>query len=183
MLVCLLGSSPPSIRFISVSNSLPKTSYVKMIDIWLLFNLTIPFVEVNTYSLWTIECNLTIVPLSPGPPTNLHRVPPRAGGGEEDNQPSRKRSWGWSWSRVGEAVFDPSVWFEVSEQVKLASSGKKDWSFSVVLVRHMGSSFQSTKKYSARPWRNFMKGSRLVDVYKKKIALKVFFPARPRSRE
>ena len=34
------------IRFISVSNSLPMTSYVKMIDIWLLFNLTVPFVEV-----------------------------------------------------------------------------------------------------------------------------------------
>merc|ERR1712106_1169117 len=32
--------------FISVSNSLPMTSYVKMIDIWLLFNLVIPFVEV-----------------------------------------------------------------------------------------------------------------------------------------
>ena len=37
-------------RFISVSNALPKTSYVKMIDIWLLFNLTIPFAEV-TFSL------------------------------------------------------------------------------------------------------------------------------------
>ena len=35
-----------NLRFISVSNSLPKTSYVKMIDIWLLFNLTIPFAEV-----------------------------------------------------------------------------------------------------------------------------------------
>ena len=33
-------------RFISVSNALPKTSYVKMIDLWLLFNLTIPFAEV-----------------------------------------------------------------------------------------------------------------------------------------
>ena len=29
-----------------MSNALPKTSYVKMIDIWLLFNLTIPFAEV-----------------------------------------------------------------------------------------------------------------------------------------
>ena len=36
-------------RFISVSNALPKTSYVKMIDIWLLFNLTIPFAEVTKY--------------------------------------------------------------------------------------------------------------------------------------
>ena len=34
-------------RFISISNSLPKTSYVKMIDIWLIFNLTIPFIEVH----------------------------------------------------------------------------------------------------------------------------------------
>ena len=36
-------------RFIIVSNALPKTSYVKMIDLWLLFNLTIPFAEVATY--------------------------------------------------------------------------------------------------------------------------------------
>ena len=37
--------------FISVSNQLPKTSYIKMIDIWLIFNLTVPFVEVllHTY--------------------------------------------------------------------------------------------------------------------------------------
>lgn len=32
--------------FISVSDSLPKTSYIKMIDIWLLFCLLIPFFEV-----------------------------------------------------------------------------------------------------------------------------------------
>ena len=35
-------------RFISVANSLPKTSYVKMVDVWLIFNLIIPFVEVHT---------------------------------------------------------------------------------------------------------------------------------------
>ena len=37
--------------FISVSNSLPTTAYVKMVDIWLIFNLIIPFVEVllHTY--------------------------------------------------------------------------------------------------------------------------------------
>ena len=37
--------------FISVSDSLPKTSYIKMIDCWLIFNLTLPFVEVllHTY--------------------------------------------------------------------------------------------------------------------------------------
>jgi hypothetical protein len=32
--------------FISVSRNLPTTSYVKMIDIWLIFSLSIPFVEV-----------------------------------------------------------------------------------------------------------------------------------------
>ena len=31
--------------FISVSEALPKTSYVKMMDVWLIFNLMIPFVQ------------------------------------------------------------------------------------------------------------------------------------------
>ena len=37
--------------FINVSNNLPKTSYMKMVDIWLLFNLFYPFVVVllHTY--------------------------------------------------------------------------------------------------------------------------------------
>ena len=37
--------------FIDVSNNLPKTSYMKMIDVWLLFTLLQPFVVVliNTY--------------------------------------------------------------------------------------------------------------------------------------
>ena len=37
--------------FLSVSNSLPKTAYIKMMDIWLIFNLFIPFAEVllHTY--------------------------------------------------------------------------------------------------------------------------------------
>lgn len=37
--------------FISVSNSLPKTSYVKMIDIWLIFCLCVPFVEVIIHTV------------------------------------------------------------------------------------------------------------------------------------
>ena len=39
--------------FISVSASLPTTSYVKMIDLWLIFNLLLPFVEVliHTYKV------------------------------------------------------------------------------------------------------------------------------------
>lgn len=32
--------------FISISNALPRTSYVKLIDIYLIFNLIIPFVEI-----------------------------------------------------------------------------------------------------------------------------------------
>ena len=32
--------------FVSVSNDLPRTSYLKMVDIWMVFNLLIPFVEV-----------------------------------------------------------------------------------------------------------------------------------------
>ena len=37
--------------FINVSNSLPPTSYIKMIDVYLIFSLMIPFVEVllHTY--------------------------------------------------------------------------------------------------------------------------------------
>ena len=37
--------------FLSVSNSLPKTAYIKMMDIWLIFNLFVPFSEVllHTY--------------------------------------------------------------------------------------------------------------------------------------
>ena len=32
--------------FISVSNNLPKTAYIKMIDVWLIFNLLKPFVDI-----------------------------------------------------------------------------------------------------------------------------------------
>ena len=32
--------------FIDVSNNLPKTSYIKMVDVWLLFNLLLPFMVV-----------------------------------------------------------------------------------------------------------------------------------------
>ena len=33
-------------RFLGLSNSLPVTSYFKMIDIWMLFTMTVPFLEV-----------------------------------------------------------------------------------------------------------------------------------------
>ena len=35
-----------SARFINISMSLPKTSYIKMVDVWHLFTLLIPFLEV-----------------------------------------------------------------------------------------------------------------------------------------
>ena len=39
--------------FISVSQALPKTSYIKMVDVWLIFNLMIPFFEVNSQHSFT----------------------------------------------------------------------------------------------------------------------------------
>jgi hypothetical protein len=36
--------------FIDVSNNLPKTSYMKMIDVWLLVNLILPFIVVLTHT-------------------------------------------------------------------------------------------------------------------------------------
>ena len=35
--------------FVSVSDSLPKTSYIKMVDIWLITSLSIPFFEVHRH--------------------------------------------------------------------------------------------------------------------------------------
>ena len=37
--------------FLSISTNLPPTAYIKMIDVWLLFNLLKPFIDiiVNTY--------------------------------------------------------------------------------------------------------------------------------------
>ena len=37
--------------FINVSNQLPNTSYIKMIDVWLIFNLILPFSEVLLHTL------------------------------------------------------------------------------------------------------------------------------------
>ena len=37
--------------FVSVSNALPKTSYIKMIDIWLIFTLMIPYSEVILHTM------------------------------------------------------------------------------------------------------------------------------------
>ena len=43
-------------KMFSVSNDLPRTSYIKMVDVWLVFNLFIPFLEVllHTYKVTLI---------------------------------------------------------------------------------------------------------------------------------
>ena len=37
--------------FIGISNTLPRTSYIKMIDIWLLVSLMIPFLEMILHTM------------------------------------------------------------------------------------------------------------------------------------
>ena len=49
--------------FVNVSNKLPTTSYIKMIDIWLIFNLVIPFVEVIVHTYKVIHTPQFIVML------------------------------------------------------------------------------------------------------------------------
>ena len=44
-----------------MANGLPKTSYVKMIDIWLIFNLIVPFLEVFPYHILFINHHLIII--------------------------------------------------------------------------------------------------------------------------
>ena len=38
--------------FINISNNLPETNYIKMMDAWLIFNLIMPFVEVLLHTTW-----------------------------------------------------------------------------------------------------------------------------------
>ena len=37
--------------FIGISNSLPKTAYIKVVDVWLIINLLIPFLEVLLHTV------------------------------------------------------------------------------------------------------------------------------------
>ena len=47
--------------FISVSQSLPPTAYVKMIDIWLIFTQHIPFAEVLLHRVEGERCEYALV--------------------------------------------------------------------------------------------------------------------------
>ena len=46
--------------FIGVNHTLPKTSSIKMVDYWLVFNLLVPFVEVllQTYQVMIVDQSL-----------------------------------------------------------------------------------------------------------------------------
>ena len=106
-------------RFISVSNALPKTSYVKMIDLWLLFNLTIPFAEVAIINF--SKSKLYQLP-DKGPLANVHWIPARTRRGQEDYQPPWSGTWDRPWhdereADSSEACRHPSLWFRVSAQL------------------------------------------------------------------
>ena len=106
MLVCVLGPSPPS-----GLSACPIHSQRPLMSRWSTFGscLTSPS------HLLRYLMNTTWPPPWQGAASNLHRVPPRPGGGQEDDQPPRKRSRGRSRPLVREAFFDPSLWFEVSK--------------------------------------------------------------------
>ena len=104
--------------FINVSNNLPKTSYVKMIDVWLIFNLLLPFIEVlvHTYMdtlrsqrifLWFLFLAFKIFSLKQG------------WRGSWD-QPSWTPCWSWrNWyyagsCNQGKVVDRFSAWFQKS---------------------------------------------------------------------
>ena len=54
--------------FVSVSQALPKTSYLKMIDIWMIFCQILPFIEIIFHTL--VEY---IVKGEPGPDYKEYR--------------------------------------------------------------------------------------------------------------
>ena len=62
--------------FLGLSQSLPVTSYVKMIDIWMLFTMTVPFLEVVMHTTneafkqprvdnFDNECQVNVVSVMP----------------------------------------------------------------------------------------------------------------------
>ena len=42
------------------SQALPTTSYIKLVDIWMIFTMVIPFIEVVVHSYtWALQSRLT----------------------------------------------------------------------------------------------------------------------------
>ena len=58
----ILNDQVLTTMFINVSNQLPKISYIKMMDIWLIFNLILPFTEVllHTYKVSLVTPSLVM---------------------------------------------------------------------------------------------------------------------------
>ena len=52
--------------FLGLSQSLPVTSYIKMIDIWMLFTMTIPFLEVVLHTTHEVFKNQRASKIVPG---------------------------------------------------------------------------------------------------------------------
>ena len=67
-------------RFLGLSQSLPVTSYIKMIDIWMLFTMTIPFLEVVLHTTNEVSKRPRA---SHGPKVDLIEVKSASNGEEE----------------------------------------------------------------------------------------------------
>ena len=54
-------------RFLGLSQSVPVTSYIKMVDIWMLFTMTIPFLEVvyHTFNEMSKQSEADVVRVIP----------------------------------------------------------------------------------------------------------------------
>ena len=75
--------------FLGLSQSLPTTSYIKMIDIWMLFTMTIPFLEVIQHTTKEVLKGETVV----GPSkVDVVRVKSAKDQGEEKEETKNTRT-------------------------------------------------------------------------------------------
>ena len=70
-------------RFLGLSQSLPVTSYIKMIDIWMLFTMTIPFLEVVLHTTNEVSKRPRASHVALGPKVDLIEVKSASNGEEE----------------------------------------------------------------------------------------------------
>ena len=72
--------------FLGLSQSLPVTSYIKMIDIWMLFTMTIPFIEVVLHTTDEVFKNTKTSQIVPATIVDVLEVK----SGEEDEEAKEK---------------------------------------------------------------------------------------------